>query len=332
MDKDAELRILEKVLGGAARRAISAEAPDFTLKTAGGVIGFEVTEFYPSDVDAKLDNVAGYTRNLLDGTGEVHRRDRGKVDVCWLSIQKQDGTEVAVERAIRRERPPISALVSKLMETVEGKEQKHSSYVSHCDFVDLVIYDPGAHFINAQANANATDELPQFCYALPFDPLRRSPFREVFLVTRTFHEGDFVVPLKTMVLASDIHALADLMDVPEQVGDTPGVDDIQPLLLAYLAQLGHATVILEDRVDDLLTLMGGAWELNYAQDSTYFRDWTVPHRAYHGRSLAEVVNGLPDATVREARDIAARRPTVLVCVPICLPAFTPGQPRKRSMP
>src|SRR5690606_35408696 len=81
MDKRREREALKHVFGNYAATAEERERPDFRIVHPNLQHGVEVTEMYPSLIDAKLQNLGGYTSGLLDGTQPLHRADREKLRI-----------------------------------------------------------------------------------------------------------------------------------------------------------------------------------------------------------------------------------------------------------
>lgn len=313
MDKAKELAILEKALGQAAHRAVSGEAPDFVLETQGGLVGFEITEFYATQADAKLSKNTGYMLDLLDGKAKIHRRDQGAFAVDQAEIIDRDGKTLFTAMAIKRDVLPLPRLVDRLLDVIRDKESKYPAYATRCSQVDLVILDSDGQFIGK----NAEEALPKICEYLPFDRLRQSPFREVTLVTRSWANQEFLVSLKAMVFASDLAAFWHLYDDQPQERSS---DETFKLLFAYLLALGYQTVVLEDRKDDIVGMLYGAWEVNYSDDGAAFRNWTVPHRPYRGNALINMRETLSEDILAEGRSVVTARASLIASLPVYLPA------------
>ena len=95
MDKEKELEAFHSVFGRThSYDVVAHEKPDFLVKENNKIqLGVEVTEIYSNNTDAKLKNIDGYTSGLIDGTMQVHKRDRKDIKVEEAVLQDKEGSE-----------------------------------------------------------------------------------------------------------------------------------------------------------------------------------------------------------------------------------------------
>ena len=79
--KDKERRIFDLVYADRSLDEVKdSENPDFLVRflptTAYFDFGVEVTKYYLTETNARIDNIAGYTRGLLNGCDFKHKDDK----------------------------------------------------------------------------------------------------------------------------------------------------------------------------------------------------------------------------------------------------------------
>jgi len=232
MDKCAEKQALIKVFGSYAEKAEESESPDFVIRNNSYSHGIEITEFYPTDIDAKLQNAPSYTVGLLDETQQLHRKDRGILRVENVTVTHQDGTSVGDVRAIIQRNPTPVEKFDLLIKTIRNKSSKCKSYLERCNVVDLVIWDRSPLF----GSESETQQLSaNFAENRGF--LALAPFRELFILSRSFDPPNhFYYPVRGNLFLVD----ALLLDHAylESGGETSDGQRL-PLLVHCLNELGH---------------------------------------------------------------------------------------------
>jgi len=207
VDKDLERQHLSEVFGKEIADTFAAgERPDFTLECADGVLGVETTSVFPSDAAAKLARDDRYAESLFQGTGQVHRRDLGSLDVlngATLTIKGQDQLVNMVRYIV----PPMKELIAVLIAQLTVKESKITAYLQRCSTVDLVVADDGPVFFLESPIAYAV-LLNRF---IPKRRILHSPFREIYLNTGAIEFPRVSAPLKGGFLFSDCQAYAELV-------------------------------------------------------------------------------------------------------------------------
>jgi hypothetical protein len=81
--------------GTALAEVIDSERPDFLVRYSADsrIFGVEVTEFYQSDTNARLNRIPGYVSELLDGRDFRRKYDRKVLNVAKKQIEGITHTE-----------------------------------------------------------------------------------------------------------------------------------------------------------------------------------------------------------------------------------------------
>jgi len=277
MDKRREREALKHVFGNYAATAEERERPDFRIVHSNLKHGVEVTEMYPSLIDAKLQNLGEYTSGLLDGTQPLHRADREKLRIETISLVHEDGTKIDDVRAIFQPTPThvekFTALLGKLAE----KSRKFFSYRAECDVVDLVIWDRGSLFGNEQ------DFEP--IHIAPTETRREivgSPFREIFLLTRSPAPSKyFFYPLRANIFLADA-LLVDHTFL--EVGREFQEDLRLHVLCECLRRMGHPIALSLE--PDGSSVHTPGWQLLISGMDVNMREWTTYGRAQPSMDLS----------------------------------------------
>ena len=207
MHKSEKERIILSMVYDLSRFAsvIQRECPDFSLRYASvdQAFGVEVTELYYSESNARTHNIPRYTTDLLAGGDHRHRDDRAVLQVGRINILARDGTEKASDvPAILQKIPPIEAYARKLADVIEHKNSKLPEYIrGDLSHVNLIVMDREDRLHMAP---------PETLYEYLFVPeinkvLSHTDFREVYLVTRVAPDRRICIPLRMVLLVSELY-------------------------------------------------------------------------------------------------------------------------------
>lgn len=265
MDKKAERTAIDKVFGDYASNGEDSERPDFVISHETFVHGIEVTELYPSQADAKLQNVRSYTTGLLDGSERIHRADRSLLRVDTVSLLHEDGRRVEDVKAIIQTHPTAVDKLDILLRTIHEKASKYGSYMERADVVDLIVWDRSSLFGGKgdfEAIAAASRDSRK--------GLLQCPFREIYLLTRSPEPSSFFYyPVRASLFLAD----AILVDHVNLEGGTDVEDPLRlPTLAVCLARLGH-TVSYEAGPEECIHTPG--WQMLIEGLNINLRDWTT---------------------------------------------------------
>ncbi len=201
MNKDAEREILNYVFGNRAFTSVDPiEKPDFICRVSPTKsFGVEVTEFFISESDARLRRIATYPNDLLVHRRYLHKDDRTRLRVENVIYRKANSDEEREVAAIITEAHLPSHVVSSIGKVVAAKNSKYSTYASNATPVDLIIHD-----VDQAASLKSLKEfLFSLCAGDAYEPIRKSQFREIYLVTMQ-EEDNVCVPLRATAFASEL--------------------------------------------------------------------------------------------------------------------------------
>lgn len=316
MEKHAERANLVKVFGDWAENARDHERPDFLLATPSGEsLGVEVTSIYSSNSDAKVKRLDGYSEALLKRTLGVHRADQHNLQVDDITLLHSDGSVVDTVTAIIQKMPSPVECMRLLFARIADKQDKIADYLQACARIDLIIADESSLFRHRAHEDFYRRNQP----LVPRKRLLSSPFREIYLVTGTLDLQEVWVPLIGNALASDCYAYLSLLS--DEMSQSE--DAIQNKLTAALLNDGHARVKVS-RSNEGISYFTGAWEVFIDDERFALRDWTVPHTAYVGQSIQEVVASMPPDTIQAARALTTQKRRSLAMLDMRMPVRIRG--------
>lgn len=284
MDKAAERDALDSVYGAYATKAKDSESPDFLISLPGETHGVEVTELYHSPSDAKLQNLPTYFSELVDGKIKLHRSDRQALVVDDIVVEKGDGTYYDKVRAVIQTLPSRQASTELLFSAIASKRSKYQMYVEHASYIDLLVVDRGQLF-------GGTEELDYLSVSLAEkrSELFASPFREIFLLSRSNDGEPFFVPLRGSLLMVDVllldHAFLQHYGSPDAAMRVPAI-------ATSLNALGHNI-----STDSLESVFAHGWEILVRGMDLTIRDWTTLMGSPHGEEALRCPIQAPEELV-----------------------------------
>jgi hypothetical protein len=181
--KSRERRIFDLVYGERSFNDVTQhENPDFLVRHLrdAPVFGVEVTEYYHSETDARMDRIAGYVSHLLEGHDFRHKDDRKTLTVSKINIIRPDETIHAEDvPAIIQEVPQPSEGGRQLAERISQKAIRIRDSTTRISHANLIVRDRSG-FLRLIPKSDF--------YQIYFGPELRTviasaPFREIFLVT-----------------------------------------------------------------------------------------------------------------------------------------------------
>lgn len=203
MDKTREISILNMVYSVEDKdEIIEGEKPDFRIrnKNQKTFFGIEITEFYYSESDARLQNLPNYFVEILDTKKYRHKDDKVVLKVDSLTVQSDDKPDIVTD-GILREYPSLIQHSQMVAKTINSKDQKLKLYDSGLSHINLIILDNTARFRLMPHSQFYTNFFTKDLKTVLFN----STFREVFYLTQ-FKTGTwFHVPLMMLLMLSDLY-------------------------------------------------------------------------------------------------------------------------------
>ena len=132
MKKDKERTIFDFVYADRVYDSVTpTEEPDFTVTNADGAFGVEITEFYFSQSEARIQNIPGYFQEILERQNYRHKDDVVPLSVAEMTIQTGDNRRPSFNvRGIVQRLPSIAEYVQKIAELIEHKNKRFQTYIS----------------------------------------------------------------------------------------------------------------------------------------------------------------------------------------------------------
>jgi hypothetical protein len=312
MDKSRELELFEYIYGKYKDwDVISSESPDFVCtRNYAPVLGAETTDLYHSESNARLLKIDGYALELISGGGFRHKDDKKNIRVerCkYLKGGKGPGREI---NAIIQELPNFAEGVSRLIKTIEDKEQKVDTYLKACPLVDLIINDASRIFW--------FDKYEHFFFLLSRLANRRviieSRFREIFLVTAKKENSIVRIPLKISFFAEDVIIFERFI---RDSAKPKGSDDRRKsfmVLFCCLSKSGYDNVRVTTPNGCIGIIVGSCLYL-YSKDGKVIRDYArLPEQQSGGKLLGDIVKEAGDAEQQKAEQLIKEREQYRCCV------------------
>lgn len=320
MSKSIERKIIDQVYGKTCGWAVMPhESPDFLCHQNGAVIlGVEVTEYFNSESDARLQNISGYGRELIASRKYRHKDDSAALRVDKIAyLPWGDPAKGIKVDAIIRQLPQLNERLEKLGSIVSSKALKNVTYSENAAIVDLVICDT--------CHAFRFDKLADIYRPLSASDVRSliiaSPFREVFLVTRGIDDKPVCVPLKANAFAEEI-IICEHLFLANAYGEPHGLEltAFFHSLVDVLWNAGFRNARL--RLDDgEIHLRFSSIEFIYSRNGKLINDFT--HFQEDGSMDATVeilVRDIAEEDRGRGAQIREFRKEYTACMDLCFPA------------
>lgn len=314
MDKKMELKTFYSVFGRDHSLEILAhEKPDILVRRNSNIqLGVEVTEIYSHETDAKLKNLKGYSFGLIDGTMNVHHKDKERIKVDKATLLDSEGNEKAKFMAILQGFPPFKDRVKILENAINEKENRISSYLASCGVLDLIIVDSSDLFHH--------DKFEEFyrpyCAFYQKDKPLKSLFREIYLVTTRKDNSKVFIPLRGNMFLSD--CVAYEMFLREDGITKSSSKHIVETLLASLYLSGYSNLTISSNKNEF-GIHFGPWELHYSRIGKIIRDRTLLFDDIKADNLGVLINDFEEDSKNRAMSLIEKRSTVYSAMEFIFP-------------
>ncbi len=320
MAKSIERRILDRVYGKTHGWAVMPhESPDFICYRDGSaILGVEVTEYYNSESEARLQNICGYERELITSREYRHKDDTTSLRVETITYLPGGDVAKGIKvDAIIHQLPKLNERLAKLSSIVISKGLRHVSYSENAPIVDLIIHD--------SRHAFRFENLADIYRPLSASDVRpiviASPFREVFLVTLGSDGKPVCVPLKANAFAEEI-IICEHLFLAQPYGEPNGLELVAFVhsLIDVLLNAGFKNTCLYLN-DGEIHLRFSSIEFVYSRNGKLIKDLT--HFPAESSMAATIENLAGDVTEEErgrASQIRESRNEYTACMDLCFPA------------
>jgi hypothetical protein len=207
--KQREACLLASILGDeVALSATPSERPDFIVtEPAGNRFGFEITEVYMSETNARAKNIQNYVSSLFTGGHHIHRDDASILKVQDAMYSKPGNTESYPVKIIRQDYPAITDYVELIINRIENKDARADGYDASLSHINLLIFDGENRFAQLDSPALSRAVIPSRMRQV----LWKSVFREVYFVTRVTEGKSVYVPLVWLTALSELYFFIDVL-------------------------------------------------------------------------------------------------------------------------
>ncbi|MCA9023913.1 MAG: hypothetical protein KDA86_01750 [Planctomycetaceae bacterium] len=203
--KERERRSLEAVYPvGDLEQVKATERPDFVCTVSESHhFGVEVTEFFETEAQARMQRIPGYGLDLLCGGAHRHKDDVLELKVEEvIHVSGLDGRRTNV-KAFFRKTPPIQEVFDLIAQlSIIPKNLKLAGYQSGLSACDLIVTDCSGWISGYQVQ----DVVRALIHCSQREAIDQSPFREIHLVSTEDRRAFRTISLKQNLLAAEIYA------------------------------------------------------------------------------------------------------------------------------
>jgi hypothetical protein len=279
--KQEELRIFDLVYADRSFDEVKEfENPDFLVRYFPNTsyFGVEVTEYYLTETNARIDNISGYTGQLLNGNDFKHKDDSKVLNVAEIDIINKDGSVLAknVSSIIQEVPPPIKCAYD-VADRIISKAARFQASHPNLSHTNLIIKDrTGLLRLINKKNFYGIYFIPELIKAIS-----TAPFREIFLVT-ILQDEHVYVPLKMLHLLAEAYLFNGAIIQNGYEKKIPPEIDYVELFAAYLNSTVTYRVLIHRDADDTEVIFGDSGILISPDNSVTVRlhlDYTINSNA-----------------------------------------------------
>lgn len=253
--KQEERRIFDLVYADRSFDEVKEfETPDFLVRYFPNTsyFGVEVTEYYLTETNARLDNITDYSGHLLNGKDYKHKDDRTVLNVADIDIINKDGSVHAKNiSSIIQEVPPPSKCAYDIAERIISKTELLNASQQNLSHTNLIINDKSGllRLINKR-DFYGIYFIPELIKAIS-----TASFREIFLVT-ILQDEHVYIPLKTIHLLAEAYLFNGAIVQNGYENKIPPEIDYVELFGAYLNSKAPNKVLIHRDADDTEAIFG----------------------------------------------------------------------------
>lgn len=269
--KQRERAILDEVY---AHRGLSEieehEGPDFLVRHHSGSdrFGVEVTEFYLSETDARMQRIEGYLADLLAGKDFRHKDDRERLEVTKITLQSAEGEIKAKDvPAIVSAMTPPSDAAENVADIIRKKDLSLTHIPETLCHVNLIIRDRS----NMMSNHSASSFFALFCTWSLQTAILKSRFREVYYVTK-FRNGCAYIPLRMVMVLAQMFLVDGFLNKENTQFET--AEKFMHWFARYLCSIVSDEVRIREEADEVEVLHGDTGLLIRGESGLAIRNYS----------------------------------------------------------
>jgi hypothetical protein len=304
MNKKREKDILKMVYdNNQIDEIINNENPDFKIKKKSQekFFGVEVTEFYYSELSARMKNIPKYISDIINNKQYRHKKDRKALEVKTFTLQSDNKPDKQLEGIIQ-EIPPVTEYVRMVVDIIENKSKRIQDYVKGLNHVNLIILDTENRLILIRRS----NFYMMFFTSYLKTALCNTAFREVFFVTKIETDRWVYIPLKMLFLVSELYLFDGILHYyyPHLHLNSP--KEKLTLFGQYMNHLGAGDIYIVDIVNEFEVIYGDCGIIVTDDKEIIVRCYTdhvLPKNAqpFYGENTALVID---DTFIKNAMEFA----------------------------
>lgn len=286
--REIEMQILKSVYKmDNFKEVIQVEEPDFILKTHSHLkFGVEITEYYYSESNARLRKIPNYFNDLLYHQKYRHKYDKKQLIVDDVSIYTKKGDFKTISKAIVQHLPTRNEYLESLSEAIKTKNKKFEHYNQELNHINLIVAERSTIFVKLEK-----DNIYQHYFNSEFkNTIIKSPFREIYLLTRLKNESRVYIPLKLILFLSEVYLFGKIMELYSPNYDKPE-EVFMRELAEYLLKQGFNDIYLR-RVQEKIEIVYAAYGIVFAEESTQIYDYNNFHLPNHMENICEIKSSI----------------------------------------
>lgn len=257
-----------------------SENPDFLVRLFPNTIhfGVEVTEYYLTETNARIDNIDGYTDKLLNGGDFKHKDDRKVLNVTEIDLIDEHGVVQAKNvPAIHQEIQLPSKCAYDVAERIISKSKLLKKSQHNLSHTNLIINDR----TGLLRLINKNEFYSIFFIQELIKAISTAPFREIFFVTILQNEHVYI-PLKMLYLLAEAFLFNGVIIQSGYKYKIPPEIDYSELFAAYLNSNVKYKVLIHRDVNNTEVIFGDSGLLISPDNSVTVRlhlDYAINQKA-----------------------------------------------------
>lgn len=253
---------------------MKSQMPDFILEykntnLGDTLIGIEITELYLDGATARLVNMPGYAKKIMDGT-YIHRDDKLKLRPQNITyFGKSNNYQPINTKMLNLPNYTLKDFQDAFLDSLKGKNERLKKYRQDIEQCCLVVYD-SFQFMKKRKRENFGAD---FFTSEVLSAIRKSSYHEIYLVTSFDGSDDeFYIQLKAWDLISESARVGRYLTYPPHLKKLKSLNLSNNEVFAEILLRRGFSKIKRSSVDSTSTVMCNRYELSINDDGSLFFD------------------------------------------------------------
>lgn len=236
---EIEIEILSKIFYEESIKIDKTEQPDFIITyDTGNIIGVEITELFYDGTSARLKNIDGYVKDIIQNENYRHKKDRENLEVHEIEYFPKDGSKSIETKVLFMPKYTLSDYRNSVLERLKDKNEKIENYNNSVEQRNLVIYDRE----NKLEKISLKDFNKSFFSRNIIDEIRKSNFDEIYFIT-TIDNKEYYYNTKAILLLNVASSLADFLRTQNLISKLVYLNlDFEDVFAETLLRYGYSDV------------------------------------------------------------------------------------------